>query len=132
MNLNTFLMRLISLGQSIQSQNNAHVCYKIGTGSCRNILLIGTRRETSIYDLHLRFALFKQDHALAINGDRFQPCEVNWLDSEPERDSSDYEEYIDDLHEIDRLVDFYKGFLSPPTNFRGVQSSLGGGGIRME
>ncbi|KAK1734498.1 hypothetical protein QTG54_014746 [Skeletonema marinoi] len=71
MNLNTFLMRLISLGQSIQSQNNAQVCYKIGTGSCRNILLIGTRRETSIYDLHLRFALFKQDHALAINGDLF-------------------------------------------------------------
>ena len=87
MNLNTFLMRLISLGQSIQSQNNAQVCYKIGTGSCRNILLIGTRRETSIYDLHLRFALFKQDHALAINGDLFirycfQPCEVNWLDPE--------------------------------------------------
>jgi len=25
---------------------------------------------------------------------------VNWLDSELERDSSDYEDYIDDLHEI--------------------------------
>eukprot|EP00985_Skeletonema_marinoi_P017203 scaffold9363_cov75-Skeletonema_marinoi.AAC.10 len=37
----------------------------------------------------------------------FHTCEVNWLDPEPERDSSGYEEYIDDLHEIDRLVDFY-------------------------
>ena len=40
---------------------------------------------------------------------------MNWLDSELERDSSDYEDYIDDLHEIDRLVDFYIGFHSPPT-----------------
>jgi hypothetical protein len=43
------------------------------------------------------------------------PCEVNWLDPEPDRESSDYEEYIEDLQEIERDVDFYKGFHQPPT-----------------
>ncbi len=43
------------------------------------------------------------------------PCEVNWLDPEPDSESSDYEEYIAKLQEINREVDFYKGFHRPPT-----------------
>ncbi len=43
------------------------------------------------------------------------PCEVNWLDPEPDSESSDYEEYIAKLQEINREVDFYKGFHQPPT-----------------
>jgi hypothetical protein len=42
-------------------------------------------------------------------------CEVNWLDPEPDRDSSDYEEYIEGLQEIERRVGFYRGFHQPPT-----------------
>ena len=57
----------------------------------------------------------REIYARALNKHCIQPYEVNWLDSELERDSSDYEDYIDDLHEIDRLVDFYIGFHSPPT-----------------
>ena len=44
----------------------------------------------------------------------FEPCEVNWLDPEPDRQSSGYEEYIEDLGKIDN-VDFYRGFHQPPT-----------------
>jgi hypothetical protein len=43
------------------------------------------------------------------------PCEVNWLDPEPDRESSDYEKYIEELEEINSQVDFYKGFYHPPT-----------------
>ena len=43
------------------------------------------------------------------------PCEVNWLDPEPDRDSSDYEQYIVKLRLIESEVDFYRGFHQPPT-----------------
>ena len=44
-------------------------------------------------------------------------CEVNWLDPEPDRESSDYEKYIEELHEIERELDasIYFGFHQPPT-----------------
>jgi hypothetical protein len=45
-----------------------------------------------------------------------EPCEVNWLDPEPDRGSSDYEKYIEDLEKIDIGVDFYRGFHQPPTS----------------
>jgi hypothetical protein len=32
-------------------------------------------------------------------------CEVNWLDPEPDRESSDYEQYTKELQEIERKVD---------------------------
>ena len=44
-------------------------------------------------------------------------CEVNWLDPEPDRESSDYEKYIEELHEIgttDRKK--YLPQISPATN----------------
>jgi hypothetical protein len=43
------------------------------------------------------------------------PCEVNWLDPQPDRESSGYEKYIEEWEEIDRQVKFYKGFYQPPT-----------------
>ena len=43
------------------------------------------------------------------------PCEVNWLDPEPARESSDYAKYTKELHEIEQEVDIYRGFQQPPT-----------------
>ena len=43
------------------------------------------------------------------------PCEVNWLDPEPDRESSDYEEYIVELQKLDRKLGMYRGFHRPPT-----------------
>jgi hypothetical protein len=43
------------------------------------------------------------------------PCEVNWLDPEPDRESSDYGKYIEESQEIERRVGFYRGFHQPPT-----------------
>jgi hypothetical protein len=40
---------------------------------------------------------------------------VNWLDPEPSRDRSDYAEYIQDLQEIERQVNLYKGYYQPPS-----------------
>jgi hypothetical protein len=43
------------------------------------------------------------------------PCEVNWLDPEPERESSDYIEYIEVLQQINSQLGLYRGFHQPPT-----------------
>jgi hypothetical protein len=43
------------------------------------------------------------------------PCEVNWLDPEPDRESSGYDEYIEGLQRISRQVNMYRGFHQPPT-----------------
>ena len=41
---------------------------------------------------------------------------MNWLDPEPARESSDYEEYIAKLEEMNTYeVQFYRGFHQPPT-----------------
>jgi hypothetical protein len=45
----------------------------------------------------------------------YTTCEVNWLDPEPDRDSSDYEKYIEELQEINNEVNLYRGFHHPPT-----------------
>ena len=42
-------------------------------------------------------------------------CEINWLDPEPSSESSDYQAYIDELQQIERRVDFYRGYRQPPT-----------------
>jgi hypothetical protein len=48
-------------------------------------------------------------------------CEVNWLDPEPSRGSSDYEKYTEELQKIEKerqeegRVDLYKGIHQPPT-----------------
>ncbi len=45
------------------------------------------------------------------------PCEVNWLDPEPDKERSDYGKYIEELQEIERDVNrsMYRGFHQPPT-----------------
>eukprot|EP00984_Skeletonema_dohrnii_P035138 scaffold34620_cov149-Skeletonema_dohrnii-CCMP3373.AAC.3 len=48
-----------------------------------------------------------------IDGDH--PCKVNWLDPEPDRESSDYEKYIRELRVIERQVRFFRGFQQPPS-----------------
>ncbi len=48
------------------------------------------------------------------NVDSTNPCEVNWLDPEPDRDSSEYEIYVEELRKM-RQVNFYRGFHQPPT-----------------
>ena len=40
---------------------------------------------------------------------------MNWLDPEPDRGSSGYEKYIEELQEIQGEVGMYRGFLQPPT-----------------
>ena len=41
-------------------------------------------------------------------------CEVNWLDPEPDSESGDYTEYIEELERFES-VGFYRGFHHPPT-----------------
>jgi hypothetical protein len=43
------------------------------------------------------------------------PCEVNWLDPEPDKESGDYGKYTEDLQKIESRVNFYRGFHQPPT-----------------
>ncbi len=43
------------------------------------------------------------------------PCEVNWLDPEPDKESSEYEEYIEESQCRERKVNIYRGFHQPPT-----------------
>ena len=42
-------------------------------------------------------------------------CEINWLEPEPERDSSDYEEYIRQLRSLQEEISFFRGYHNPPT-----------------
>ncbi len=47
----------------------------------------------------------------------YNSCEVNWLDPEPDRESSDYDEYIEELQKIERQRQrsLFRGFHQPPT-----------------
>ena len=42
-------------------------------------------------------------------------CEVNWLDPEPDRESGDYEEYVEELTWFENENSIYRGFYQPPT-----------------
>jgi hypothetical protein len=42
-------------------------------------------------------------------------CEVNWLDPEPGRDSSGYEDYIRELESIQDDIFCFEGYYQPPT-----------------
>ncbi len=46
-----------------------------------------------------------------------RPCEMNWFDPEPDRESSDYAKYVEELQKLNRecKVDMYRGFHQPPT-----------------
>ena len=43
------------------------------------------------------------------------PCEANWLDPEPDRESNDYRQYIEELQQIESQVKLYRGYQQPPT-----------------
>ena len=43
------------------------------------------------------------------------PCEINWLGPEPDKGSSDYSKYIQDLLQLERKVNRFRGFYQPPT-----------------
>jgi hypothetical protein len=49
------------------------------------------------------------------NFDGDNPCEVNWLDPEPDSENTDYDEYIEELQEINSQVHMFRGFHQPPT-----------------
>ncbi len=58
---------------------------------------------------------------------QFSACEVNWLDPEPEKESSDYGKYINELQEINSQVIVYKGFNHVPPSedeYRGLVTPL--------
>ena len=42
-------------------------------------------------------------------------CEINWLDSEPERDSSDYDDYLRELQSIQEEIFCFEGYHQPPS-----------------
>jgi hypothetical protein len=42
-------------------------------------------------------------------------CEVNWLDPEPERESGDYGQYIEELQSIESQVNMFRGCHQPPS-----------------
>ncbi len=48
---------------------------------------------------------------------RGKQCEVNWLDPEPDRESSEYSKYVEELREIEIETQEtpYIGFHQPPT-----------------
>lgn len=48
-------------------------------------------------------------------GWRWTQCEVNWIDPEPDRRSSEYRSYSRGLHRIQRNAMFYSGYWEPPT-----------------
>jgi hypothetical protein len=46
---------------------------------------------------------------------RFKPCEVNWLDPEPDRESGDYEKCIEESQQLHSEVHMFRGLYQPPT-----------------
>ncbi|KAK1741979.1 hypothetical protein QTG54_007552 [Skeletonema marinoi] len=42
-------------------------------------------------------------------------CEINWFNREPDKESSDYEKYVQKLKQLEQQMDFYRGYLQPPT-----------------
>ena len=45
----------------------------------------------------------------------FETCEINWLEPEPDRGSSDYEEYCYQLRSLPEEISFFSGYHNPPT-----------------
>ena len=47
--------------------------------------------------------------------DRISACEINWLDQEPDKESSAYENYEQGLQTLEQDINFYRGYLQPPS-----------------
>jgi hypothetical protein len=43
------------------------------------------------------------------------PCEINWLEPEPDRESSGYKDYTRKLDALENEIGFYRGYNKPPT-----------------
>jgi len=54
----------------------------------------------------------------AVNGGS---CETNWIDPAPNPSDVNYDVYLKELKEIERDVDFFKGFFKPPTQQEHLQ-----------
>jgi len=64
---------------------------------------------------HIRFVKAGSRLGYRWETDYDYPCEVNWLDPEPDRESGDYVKYIQRLRQIDDQIGMYRGFHQPPT-----------------
>jgi hypothetical protein len=76
---------------------------------CLQIVQAGSRRgwswcnDTSYYDDDND--CYYRDHS----------CEINWLDPEPDSESSDYGAYVEDLQIMECQIDVFRGYHQPPT-----------------
>ena len=43
------------------------------------------------------------------------PCEINWVDPEPSKESDEYGKYVQELVALEEDLDVYKGLHQPPT-----------------
>ena len=68
--------------------------------SCGKVLQIGMTLETIILHRHSILTLSRVGYRWFCFP--HIPCEVNWLDPEPERESDDYAKYIEELQVIQR------------------------------
>ncbi len=68
--------------------------------------------ETYLPPAPLEFTFIRAGPRL---GWRWTQCEVNWLDPEPDRRSSEYGRYTKELRRIQRNAMFYSGYWEPPT-----------------
>ena len=65
---------------------------------------------------HSSLNLLKLDLDLDIDGKVIvATTHVKWLDPEPDRENSDYDEYIEELEQINSEVYMFRGFHQPPT-----------------
>ena len=78
------------------------------------------------FHIHLVEAGSRVGYRWQTNDD--MPCEVNWLDPEPGRESSEYEKYIRELRVIEERVYLYQGFHEPPSEeeFNRLASEING------
>ena len=53
-------------------------------------------------------------------------CEINWLDQEPDQESSDYEKYVQGLQKLEQDINFYRGYLQPPSEDEYIQICMRG------
>ena len=57
------------------------------------------------------------------------PCEVNWLDPEPNRKSTGYGKYMEELQKIEGQVNTFKGFHQPPPQEEYIRLMIEHGGF---
>ena len=86
--------------------------------------------EIDVRPFYIRFVQAGSRIGYRWGTDCGSPCEVNWLDPEPDRESSDYGKYTEELREIESRV-LYRGFYQPPSEeeYIRLNDSLVRGGL---